>query len=1087
MPTKLSRYCEGLMEAAWLAAIIILPIFFNIYSSRIFEPDKISILRSLALLILGAWFVKVVEEGSLRLEDKEPGQSAIKTFFTTPMLFPVLFLIFSYLISTLFSVTPRTSFLGSYQRLQGTYTTFSYLVIFAALLLNLRKRKQVDRLITTIILTSMPVALYGFLQRYQLDPIPWGGNVSVRVAANMGNSIFVAAYLIMVFPLTIGRIVEASDLILRDAPHTGLNVAKATIYMFIAGIQVFALYMTQSRGPFLGWMASLFFVILLLSLRWRKRWLTFGVIGAAVAIAGFLLILNVKNGPLDSLKQSTVLGRFGRILDSESNNALVRKYIWEGAADLVTPHEPIEFPDGSKDTYNFLRPLIGYGPESMYVAFNPFYPPMLGQVEKRNASPDRSHNETWDSLVITGLLGFIAYLLVFLSIFYYGLKWLGLIHGKNQQIFFYICVFGGGIAGAILLALWGGMEFFGVGLPFGVAVGMILYFISVALSGSYETPQNLGEATRSLTLIILIAAILAHFLEINFGIAIGVTRTYFWVYCAMIILVGKVLPAYGEYGNIVSPNGKERENDVIMPVQKGTRSKRRKNEKPGKAWQASEKGWIFTSILAGLLLALILISLNYDYISNPGNVTSPLSIFWSSLTRLSTREGAFSYGILALFLTTWLFSALVFSAELPEINDQKTWLKSFGIVLAVSASISLFNGMMQANSLARLEAFSPVNDVELLSKVSKIGGLLTQYYVWVFLIVLACGLLLVIDRFDQAFRPVQWGWVFAPLWLILVVWGTYTTNLKVIQADISYKMAEPFTASNQWLVATLLYGRALDLAPNEDYYYLFLGRSYLEYAKTIQDEAGKQDLVERAKRDLQEAQSINPLNTDHTANLARLYSWWASKTDDPATRDERGKISSDFYARATTLSPNNSTLWGEWAILLMDILNQPEAARQKLEHAIELDPAYSLTLGLMGDYYVQSAHSQAEESQKEADLSKAIDYYQQAVKVAKSTENTSKIGYLVSLGNIFVERASRDPENLDPQLILVAINFYQEAVKAKPSSNDLYRIEEQISRLFIQLSDKTNALAHANAALEAAPNDQKESLTAFLAQIQAMP
>jgi O-antigen ligase len=83
----------------------------------------------------------------------------------------------------------------------------------------------------------------------------------------------------------------------------------------------------------------------------------------------------------------------------------------------------------------------------MYVAFNPFYPPLLGQVEKRNASPDRSHNETWDSLVITGFLGFIAYLLVFLSIFYYGLKWLGLIHGKNQRIFFYLCVFGGGIAG----------------------------------------------------------------------------------------------------------------------------------------------------------------------------------------------------------------------------------------------------------------------------------------------------------------------------------------------------------------------------------------------------------------------------------------------------------------------------------------------------------------------------------------------------------------------------------------------------------------------------------------------------------------
>ena len=87
------------MEAAWLAAVIILPLFFNVYSSRIFEPDKITLLRSLALLILGAWFVKVVEEGSFRIGKLEPGQSAVKVFFSTPMLFPVVLLIFSYLIS----------------------------------------------------------------------------------------------------------------------------------------------------------------------------------------------------------------------------------------------------------------------------------------------------------------------------------------------------------------------------------------------------------------------------------------------------------------------------------------------------------------------------------------------------------------------------------------------------------------------------------------------------------------------------------------------------------------------------------------------------------------------------------------------------------------------------------------------------------------------------------------------------------------------------------------------------------------------------------------------------------------------------
>ena len=41
MQTKLGVFCEGVMEAGWLAALIIAPLFFNVYSDRVFEPDKI--------------------------------------------------------------------------------------------------------------------------------------------------------------------------------------------------------------------------------------------------------------------------------------------------------------------------------------------------------------------------------------------------------------------------------------------------------------------------------------------------------------------------------------------------------------------------------------------------------------------------------------------------------------------------------------------------------------------------------------------------------------------------------------------------------------------------------------------------------------------------------------------------------------------------------------------------------------------------------------------------------------------------------------------------------------------------------------
>jgi hypothetical protein len=99
----------------------------------------------------------------------------LRNLLKTPLVPAVLGLSAVYIIATLFSVTPRISVFGSYQRLQGAYTTFSYIFLFAMVAMHMRRREQVDRLITTAILTSLPVGLYGILQRYEIDPIPWAG------------------------------------------------------------------------------------------------------------------------------------------------------------------------------------------------------------------------------------------------------------------------------------------------------------------------------------------------------------------------------------------------------------------------------------------------------------------------------------------------------------------------------------------------------------------------------------------------------------------------------------------------------------------------------------------------------------------------------------------------------------------------------------------------------------------------------------------------------------------------------------------------------------------------------------------------
>jgi tetratricopeptide (TPR) repeat protein len=1102
MPTKLSRYADGIMEAAWLAALIVVPVFFNIYSSRIFEPDKITLLRTLALLILAAWIIKLIEEGGARWEQIKPDESRFRFLLRVPLIAPVAALVIVYIISTIFSVTPRVSLLGSYQRLQGTYTTFSYLVVFASMIANLRRKAQVERLIGVVVITSLPVSLYGILQRFKLDPIPWGGDVTYRIASDMGNSIFVGAYFVMAFPLIIMRIVESFEALLKERGNLGPNLVRSTAYVFIAALQVIALYMTGSRGPWLGWGASLIFIGLGLSLIWRARWLTITGVSQAVAAAGLLIVLNIPNGPLAGLRTVSGLDRLGHLLDAESQTGQVRTLIWQGAAKLVAPHPPLEFPDGTKDAFNFLRPLIGYGPESMYVAYNPFYPPALTQVEKRNASPDRSHNETWDSLVITGVLGLVVYLTLFGLVLYYGLKWLGLVKGGKQRNLYLALYLAGGVVSSIVFVLWKGVGYLGVALPFGIILGVIIYLISMALSGGIETPHTPQEKLRAYVLLSLLAAVVAHYLEINFGIAIASTRTYFWTYSALLLLVGYILPLHGEYpvtslesSPSSSENGAREERSSAQLPTRNSGSRQDRNKKAptpavGKKRRTSRAAtassvtmlapWLRQALIIGLIVAILLTTLGYNYISNSSRASTATGIFWNSIFHLDAAGTRSSYGLLALFLTTWLIGVLLLASEsvrnlvVGDESQVQTWGKMIAVALGVSMLAALIYWLWHAADLAALARATATTIDDVVNQVKSSEGILTTYYIYLFVLLFGLGVCLPPSWPVRQTRSgtVSIGAAVGAL-IVVFILASYT-NLRVIQADIAFKTGDLFAQPKSWPVAITIYNRANELAPSEDYYYLFLGRAYLEYARSLTDATQRDQLIMQAASDLRKAQEINPLNTDHTANLARLYSLWASATTDAALRAERAAQSEQYFSRALILSPNNAKLWDESALLYLNILQQPDEGYRRLQHALEIDPYYDWSYGLMGDYYVRFVINVADlqTDAKQQALEKAAENYELALKYSGSDTGSLLVNYYLALGGIYTQLSQFDK----------AISDYQRAMPLA-AATDKWRIEEGLARLYAQTGDLQNALIHARNALASAPDDQKERIRVLITQL----
>lgn len=1014
--TKLDQWCESIIEAGWLAALVVAPMFFNVFSSRVFEPDKISLVRSIALIMLLAWLIKVANGGYVWLpafamgttagasSGEEGGEGPSTSLaWRNPFVIPVLLLVAAYLISTLFSVAPFVSWFGSYQRLQGTYSFLSYVIIAVLTAAHLRRPEQFRRLQHVIIATSLPISIYGVIQHMRQDPLPWGGDVTQRIAGNAGNAIFLAAYLIMAFFFTLERVYNSFAHFLGgagdpDQPEdTGQDLPAAAsggAYLFILMVQALAIFWTQSRGPWLGLLTGFYlFVLLLLSGLRPKNYRVLMAIWAGIALlGGIVLILMNTTSMFAFLRPIPYVGRLTQLLDQESTTAQVRILIWQGAADMITPHTALTFPDGHKDPINVVRPLVGYGPEAMWVAYNPFYPPDLAHVEARNASPDRSHNETWDSLVITGGIGFAAYMALFLSIFYWALRWLGLLVNRRDQILFFSLL---GLGSLIWLVFLFAMDdwrwrFFGAGLPAGIISGLVLY---VALAAFLHTDFTIERAQipRQLLIMTILATMAAHFIEIHFGIAIAATRTYFWVQAATLLVLGMRWgqPEAFVWGLRQLGDSEDESEEPVEPEPVEPKNRRRKSQS-NRAQTARQRraGRLDLPALPAMVMTDVLIFFTFVFIytTNAQGSRSGVDVLFNSITqRVVGGQVINSPAIFLLMLFTWLITAtLGLTAEAlrhkraPELG---WWLRGYGLHALVVWGAWLVYGMIQGGRLA-VGAGGSTLDEQLNHIASHFAVYTTMVLLWMAAAATVYAWPVLRVRTAPVARRAALSLGAGVVLAFFTFWIISGVNVELVRADIIYKQGQQFDNQRNWISSIELYRRALNARKTEDYYMLFLGRSLLEQAKTARDQAnqgqpaGQYKLPEQATIDdilaltseqisqmdwiqlmraaevvLKEAQTVNPLNTDHTANLARLYRSWSDlATDDSAMRQEMLDRSIAQYNIAVTLSPNAAHLWNEKGNTHL-ARGERDLAEAAYLHSLELDPLFEQTYLLLADFY----------------------------------------------------------------------------------------------------------------------------------------
>jgi tetratricopeptide (TPR) repeat protein len=119
----------------------------------------------------------------------------------------------------------------------------------------------------------------------------------------------------------------------------------------------------------------------------------------------------------------------------------------------------------------------------------------------------------------------------------------------------------------------------------------------------------------------------------------------------------------------------------------------------------------------------------------------------------------------------------------------------------------------------------------------------------------------------------------------------------------------------------------------------------------------RQELLRAAETVLLDAQNVNPLNTDHTANLARLYRTWADlMAGDPVQRQEMLQKSIEMYDKAVMLSPNAAHLWNERGNALAAEGDDTQALAS-YEKSLSIDKLFDQTYLLMADLFERTGQT----------------------------------------------------------------------------------------------------------------------------------
>ena len=301
----------------------------------------------------------------------------------TPLFKAVTAFVAIVFLADIFSLNPYRAFFSNYERMEG-FMMLGHLYLYFVMLVSVfRTRRDWLVFFHVTLAASLVVSLVGLLQKFGYRVSLQGG---FRVDSTIGNPTYLAAYLMF-------HIWLFAMLIYQFWRKKWLAALYGAAFIF----ELLIIYFTATRGAILSFLAVSIFLLLILTVFWRKvlpqapsfyRILSMSFLLTLVVIP--VLFWQMRN--TDFVRLNPVLQRLTKYSFQE-RTIQSRFMIWKMSARAVLE-----------------RPILGWGQENYYLVFQKYFNPGLYAQEPWF---DRSHNIFFDWLVHAGFLGLLSFLFIF--------------------------------------------------------------------------------------------------------------------------------------------------------------------------------------------------------------------------------------------------------------------------------------------------------------------------------------------------------------------------------------------------------------------------------------------------------------------------------------------------------------------------------------------------------------------------------------------------------------------------------------------------------------------------------------------------